>query len=488
MVLSEVEREITKNVVQRFLHENKSSPRKLLARRFRSSQAFYRLTGWNILANATAYVSTGEEEYRPRALAFYYAGDPYALRMARESVTIVVRALQNLFDAEPDKKQFTPGDLTAQVNRIVEPRPEPETVKLGLYLVRDIGILSLWSPADAIEPAFFAIAEHIVEISDFDRVWDDFIARAAPHDVSPQHAAPEIDLIDSDILITSEGLNKMAKSRRDPAPLPHHPTVSPELTLKRLQKLLAQIPEVRSSGHRSRALSVWEGNVKITLGEFYGENSLVFREFNGIWFTPGSYYEGQPDSEFEERYNAGLDEATGFLESRINDLCDTVELEIPRSTAQSTTAHHDSHRVFLVHGHDHGNKEMVARFLTTLGLDPVILHEQADRGKTVIEKFEAHAADVRCALVILTADDVAYPKSDPDKKEFRARQNVILELGYFVGKLGRAHTFALVEKGVELPSDIHGVVYIPLDDGHWRLRLVKELKAAGLDVDANLAV
>ena len=141
-----------------------------------------------------------------------------------------------------------------------------------------------------------------------------------------------------------------------------------------------------------------------------------------------------------------------------------------------------------MHGHDHGHKETVARFLGKLDLEPIILHEQADRGKTVIEKFEAHAADVRCAVVILTADDVAYSKTNPEQKELRARQNVILELGYFVGKLGRAQTFALVEKEVALPSDIHGVVYIRLDDGAWRLHLVKELKAAGLDVDANRAL
>jgi predicted nucleotide-binding protein len=94
---------------------------------------------------------------------------------------------------------------------------------------------------------------------------------------------------------------------------------------------------------------------------------------------------------------------------------------------------------------------------------------------------------VSCAVVILTADDIASPRTEPDKKEFRARQNVVLELGFFVGNLGRHRTFALVEKGVTLPSDVHGVVYIPIDDGEWRLRLVRELKAAGLDVDANCA-
>ena len=80
-----------------------------------------------------------------------------------------------------------------------------------------------------------------------------------------------------------------------------------------------------------------------------------------------------------------------------------------------------------------------------------------------------------------------HSKENLEQKEPRARQNVILEFGYFVGRLGRKRTFALVEKDVALPSDIRGLVYIPLDDGDWRHRLVKEFKAAGLDVDANRA-
>lgn len=112
MVLSEVERQITKNVVQRFLDENRPSPRKILARMFKSSQSFYRLTGSNIIANVAANVATGQEEYLPRALAFYYAGDVEALRIARQSVSIVVRSLQRLFHVEPDKTQFTAVRLT----------------------------------------------------------------------------------------------------------------------------------------------------------------------------------------------------------------------------------------------------------------------------------------------------------------------------------------------------------------------------------------
>ncbi len=99
-----------------------------------------------------------------------------------------------------------------------------------------------------------------------------------------------------------------------------------------------------------------------------------------------------------------------------------------------------------------------------------------------------YTSDVRCAIVLLTADDIGYSKLNPSKQEQRARQNVILELGFFVGRMSRKQTFALVEKDLTLPSDVHGLIYIPFEDDHWRLRLVRELKAAGLDVDANLAI
>ena len=192
MLLNDVEREITKNVVQRFLYENKPSPRKLLVRRFRSSQAFYRLRDSGILANTAASAVTGEEVYLPRALAFYYCGDPDALRLARESVTIVIHALQNLFDDEPEKTRFTPEDLSLQAKKIIEPQPEPETLKLGLYLAHDIGVLTTWSPGDATtEPEFFQIAESIVEIHNFNKAWDDFIARSTAYDDTRQHEVAE---------------------------------------------------------------------------------------------------------------------------------------------------------------------------------------------------------------------------------------------------------------------------------------------------------
>jgi predicted nucleotide-binding protein len=280
----------------------------------------------------------------------------------------------------------------------------------------------------------------------------------------------------------------MAKNRSGASSATQQSTIPPQLAMKRLQKLLEQIPEIRAGGHSSAAGSTWQSNVKLVLAESYGPGSLVVKEFGAIWFTPGIYYDGQLDSEFVRAFNSGLEQARGLLESRITDLQERIEYENPAHPTSSPRPHSGSRKIFVVHGHDHGIKETVARFLTKLDLEPIILHEQADRGRTLIEKFEGHAEDVGCAVVVLTADDIASSKTKPDEKELRARQNVILELGYFTGKLGRDHTFALVDKDVALPSDIHGLVYIPLDNEDWRRRLVKELQAAGLEVDANRAL
>lgn len=144
-------------------------------------------------------------------------------------------------------------------------------------------------------------------------------------------------------------------------------------------------------------------------------------------------------------------------------------------------------RVFIVHGHDGEAREAVARFMELLQFDVVILHEQANRGRTIIEKFEEHA-DVGFAVVLLTPDDHGSAVSS-QSTELRARQNVVLELGYFLGKLGRERVVALRRGDVEIPSDILGVVYTPFDDGGaWKQLLARELKAADYEIDWSLVV
>jgi len=141
--------------------------------------------------------------------------------------------------------------------------------------------------------------------------------------------------------------------------------------------------------------------------------------------------------------------------------------------------------VFVVHGHDEAAKQSVARFIEKLGLRAIILHEQPSKGRTIIEKFEDYS-DVGYAVVLLTADDICAPQGKPEETQPRPRQNVVFELGFFVGKLGRDRVCVLYEEGVEIPSDYQGVIFEKLDAaGAWRLKVGKEMKEAGMDVDLN---
>ena len=138
--------------------------------------------------------------------------------------------------------------------------------------------------------------------------------------------------------------------------------------------------------------------------------------------------------------------------------------------------------IFIVHGHDGDTKLRVAEFAERVtGKRPVILHEQADSGRTIIEKFEEHASEAGFAIILLTADDEGKAKG-ATQLNLRARQNVVLEFGYFIAKLGRGPVVALHEVGVELPSDVSGVLYKSLA-GNWHTELARELKAAGIDID-----
>lgn len=141
---------------------------------------------------------------------------------------------------------------------------------------------------------------------------------------------------------------------------------------------------------------------------------------------------------------------------------------------------------FIVHGHNDALKTRAARLVTKLGLEPIILHEQPNKGRTVIEEFLEHS-EVAFALVLLTGDDRG-GLADQSAKTYRlrARQNVILELGYFIGRLGRDRVAAIYEAGVEIPSDYSGVLFIQYDSqGVWQYQAAREMRAVGVRVDMN---
>lgn len=143
-----------------------------------------------------------------------------------------------------------------------------------------------------------------------------------------------------------------------------------------------------------------------------------------------------------------------------------------------------NNKVFIVHGHDHGALQTVARFLEKNNFEAIILHEQANSGLTIIEKIEKNS-DVGFAIILLTPDDIGRGVNESENRP-RARQNVILELGYFIGKLGRERVCALKTAELEIPSDYVGVVWTEMDKQEaWKLGLARELKAVGYHIDMN---
>lgn len=145
----------------------------------------------------------------------------------------------------------------------------------------------------------------------------------------------------------------------------------------------------------------------------------------------------------------------------------------------------DNTKIFIVHGQDETAKLDLARFIEKIGFEAIILHEQVSSGKTIIEKIEDFS-NVGFGIVLYTPCDVGFMKGYEQNKKTRARQNVVFEHGYLMAKLGRKNVCALVKENVEIPNDISGVVYVPMDEHKaWKFVVAKELKNAGYNVDMN---
>ena len=260
--------------------------------------------------------------------------------------------------------------------------------------------------------------------------------------------------------------------------------------IERLQKALATIPELKHLEQGSSKFKKWRRNTKVVITNTFGHESDHIKEFNRISFYLPMNRRGTPKAVIQSFYLNGLESAVPILESMIEEIEEYWEEE--NRTSTPSEFHKDeqihSNEVFIIHGRDDGTKQTVARFLEKLDLTPVILHDKASLGRTLIEKFEEHA-QVGFAVALLTPDDVGSLKGEETNLNPRARQNVIFEFGFFIGRLGRRRVCALTKGNVELPSDYDGVVYVELDaGGAWKINLVRELKATGLDVDANLAL
>lgn len=235
----------------------------------------------------------------------------------------------------------------------------------------------------------------------------------------------------------------------------------------------------------AKALST---SIENSLDVIFGENTRQRRRYasaSNLCTAHVNMFEPTPAYEIIQGYRDGKASAIRLLTQAIEQLVEEISyLDEEKQGDQSEDIGHSLTKVFVVHGHDELAKQEVARFLERVGLEAIILHEQVSQGRTIIEKLEQFA-DVSFAVVLLTPDDKGAGK---DAKEFvlRARQNVVLELGYFLGRLGRDRVCAIKKSSVEVPGDFDGVVYTDMDErGAWKLELAGELKAAGMKFDAN---
>lgn len=285
-------------------------------------------------------------------------------------------------------------------------------------------------------------------------------------------------------------------TRRPPDPKPADLTLDQmRAALPKLDRRIAELEAFDASTVHRRfdpLLDSLQTKINSTLQEIFGHGTVEYNQystgsFDSLGFTIG--YE-EPLQEVRESCREGIHSSAQSLRTLREILVERIEDSTEASSAAVAKApkRNDSRRVFIVHGHDAAAKESVARFLSKLDLEPVVLHEQPNAGRTIIEKFEAHS-DVAFAVVLLTPDDVGYPVGNAGVAKARARQNVILELGFFTAALGRSHVCALYTGGIEIPTDFAGVLYHEMDSGGaWRLMLARELKAAGLNIDMNRAL
>lgn len=245
----------------------------------------------------------------------------------------------------------------------------------------------------------------------------------------------------------------------------------------------------------------WKLKAARFLSHYFGMQSIEMEQFRKTQFHP--IFDYDDESKCIECCKKGLEATKRVFETYLDDISTDMLDKAEKSMQQklkemrqwqhedmllanisqrtSMTRTKEYKKVFIVHGHDNALKQEVARMVEKQGLEAIILSEQANRGKTIIEKFEEHS-DVGAAICLFTGDDYGKAK-DATSENLRARQNVVFEAGFFMGKLGRENVILIADSNIEVPSDLQGVVYT--SKTMWQTDVLRELKAIGYNVDFN---
>lgn len=240
----------------------------------------------------------------------------------------------------------------------------------------------------------------------------------------------------------------------------------------------------------SPEFKAWQVKAENILTKCYGMESRELYRFRNIIFYPRYAYATQSDE--VNLCAEGLKEAKAYFEvylEEIEDNCaENVSSDVSGISDEAKFVEEKVNstrrkKVFIVHGHNDALKQEVARIIEKQGIEAVILSEQANQGKTIIEKIEENA-DVDAAICLFTGDDYGRAKgTEAEENKLRARQNVVFEAGYFMGKLGRKNVIIVADKNLELPSDMQGVVYT--DSKNWKIEVLQGLDKIGYAIDFN---
>ncbi|MDD2468597.1 MAG: nucleotide-binding protein [Desulfobulbus sp.] len=255
------------------------------------------------------------------------------------------------------------------------------------------------------------------------------------------------------------------------------------------ERLTGEVVEAfhtRGSEFGQERFNTWRRKFSQFLDDYLpGETSVLNAKLTHFMFSVR-----RSESDAQRFWREDGETMLAYIDSLILDV-ENDEYDLRESDAekepevQLTQIEKPKNKVFIVHGRDGEAKERTARFIEKLGFEAIILHEQASRSMTIIEKIENYSNDVGFGIVLYTPDDMGNVKGEAEKGElkYRARQNVVFEHGFLIGKIGRENVTPLVEGAIELPNDISGIVYI--NDKDWQLDIAKEMKAAGYAIDFN---
>lgn len=215
----------------------------------------------------------------------------------------------------------------------------------------------------------------------------------------------------------------------------------------------------------------WKYELDRFLINHYGRDSYEYDKVRKQKFSLRSF--DNPDALFIQKCREGLEVTKILLKEYLNEFKQEKSSKLGSETINN--------KVFIVHGHDGELQQSVARVLEKQDIKPIILSEQVNNGNSIIEKIESYC-DVNAAVVLFTKDDMGKSKS-AETYNYRARQNVVFEAGYFIAKLGRSRVIIIKEEELEIPSDLSGVVYTAKNN--WQFEVLRGLKSMGMDIDLN---